>query len=102
MRRQPSQAPYAGTMKYAVLITDAASRDLEEIYDWIAEHDSAEKADYVLDRLHTNRPEHRGTPLSRLPAPELPPGMHASTARSFSNLIESFIEVMAVPMLSST
>ncbi len=34
-----------------VRITEAASRDLEEIVDWIAENDSPRKAGYVLDRL---------------------------------------------------
>jgi len=38
-------------MRYEVLITQGAERDLEEICDHIAEFDSAEKADYVLQRL---------------------------------------------------
>lgn len=38
-------------MRYEVLITQGAERDLEEIYDHIAEFDSPEKADYVLSRL---------------------------------------------------
>lgn len=38
-------------MRYEVLITEGAERDLEEIYDYIAEFDSPEKADYVLSRL---------------------------------------------------
>ena len=38
-------------MRYDVLITQGAERDLEEIYDHIAESDSPEKADYVLRRL---------------------------------------------------
>ena len=38
-------------MRYDVLITQGAERDLEEIYDHIAEFDSQEKADYVLSRL---------------------------------------------------
>ncbi len=38
-------------MRYEVLITQGAERDLEEIYDHIAECDSPEKADYVLSRL---------------------------------------------------
>lgn len=38
-------------MRYEVLITRGAERDLEEIYDHIAEFDSPEKADYVLSRL---------------------------------------------------
>ena len=38
-------------MIFALRITSAAWRDLEEIHDWIAENDSAENAGYVLDRL---------------------------------------------------
>ena len=38
-------------MRYEVLITQGAERDLEEIYDHIAEFDSQEKAEYVLSRL---------------------------------------------------
>jgi toxin ParE1/3/4 len=38
-------------VRYEVLITQGAERDLEEIYDHIAEFDSPEKAEYVLSRL---------------------------------------------------
>lgn len=38
-------------MSYKVLLTRGAERDLESIYDYIAEHDSRENADYVLDKL---------------------------------------------------
>lgn len=38
-------------MSYKVLLTESAERDLESIYDYIAEHDSPRKADYVLDKL---------------------------------------------------
>jgi toxin ParE1/3/4 len=38
-------------MRYEVLIAQGAERDLEEIYDHIAEFDSPEKAEYVLSRL---------------------------------------------------
>ena len=38
-------------MRYEVLLTAGAERDLEDIYDYIAEFDSPKKADYVLDRL---------------------------------------------------
>lgn len=38
-------------MRYEVLITEGAERDIEEIYDHIAEFDSPENADYVLSRL---------------------------------------------------
>ncbi len=38
-------------MKRKIRFTKAARQDLEEIYDWIAEHDTPAKAEYVLDRL---------------------------------------------------
>lgn len=38
-------------MRYEVLVTQGAERDLEEIHGHIAEFDSPEKADYVLSRL---------------------------------------------------
>ena len=38
-------------MRCEVLLTENAERDLEDIYSYIAEHDSREKADYVLKRL---------------------------------------------------
>lgn len=38
-------------MSYEVLLTRGAERDLEGIYDYIAEHDSQGNADYVLDKL---------------------------------------------------
>jgi toxin ParE1/3/4 len=61
-------------MNFTVRITSAACRDLMEIYDWIAEHDSPEKANYVLDRLNETAEgaaalPHRGTRVK-----ELPPG----------------------------
>ena len=62
-------------MKRPVRITAAARRDLEDIHDWVAQHDSPAKADYVLDRLITvaNR-------ISILPGrgsrpSEMPPGL---------------------------
>ena len=38
-------------MRREVLLTEDAERDLEEIYDYIAEFDSPKNADHVLDRL---------------------------------------------------
>ena len=38
-------------MRYEVRLTRAAERDVEDIYDYIAATDSAEKASAVLDRL---------------------------------------------------
>ena len=38
-------------MPFEVLLTEDAGSDLEELYDYIAEHDAPSKADYVLDRI---------------------------------------------------
>ena len=38
-------------MPFAVLLTNDAARDLDEIYDYIARHDAPQKADYVLDQI---------------------------------------------------
>ena len=38
-------------MRYAVLLTADAERDLEDLCDYIAEHDSQAAAEHVLDRL---------------------------------------------------
>lgn len=38
-------------MTYQVLLTDDASRDLEELLDYIESHDAPEKANYVLEQM---------------------------------------------------
>lgn len=38
-------------MACQVFLTDDASRDLEELYDYIESHDAPGKADYVLDQI---------------------------------------------------
>jgi len=38
-------------MPFAVLLTNDAARDLEELYDYIALHDAPQKADYVLEQV---------------------------------------------------
>jgi toxin ParE1/3/4 len=38
-------------MRFEVLLTADAAADLEEIYDYITEHDAPARADYVLDRI---------------------------------------------------
>jgi toxin ParE1/3/4 len=38
-------------MSHKVLLTESAERDVESIYDYLAEHDSPRNADYVLDKL---------------------------------------------------
>jgi len=38
-------------MSFAVLLTDSATRDLEDLYAYIAEHDAPAKAEHVLRRI---------------------------------------------------
>ena len=38
-------------MPFAVLLTNDAARDLEELYDYIALHDAPQKAGYVLAQV---------------------------------------------------
>ena len=38
-------------MRFAVLLTEQAERDLEELYDYIAAHDTPGNAARVLDRI---------------------------------------------------
>jgi toxin ParE1/3/4 len=38
-------------MRYEVLLTEGAERDLDDIYSYIAEFDSPKNADHVLERL---------------------------------------------------
>lgn len=38
-------------MAFKVLMTEDAARDLEEIYDYIVQHDTPNKADHVLKRI---------------------------------------------------
>ena len=38
-------------MSFTVLLTNDAARDLNEVYDYIAVHDSPRKADYVLEQI---------------------------------------------------
>jgi len=38
-------------MTFQVFLTDDASRDLEELYDYVESHDAPGKADYVLEQI---------------------------------------------------
>lgn len=38
-------------MVFGVYLTEDASRDLEDLYDYIESHDAPGKADYVLDQI---------------------------------------------------
>ncbi len=64
-------------MKYRVLITDAALGDLEEIYDWIREHGSPARADYVLDRVLQAAESIAALPSRGSRPRELPPATQA-------------------------
>ena len=69
-------------MTRSVRITRAARQDLEEIYHWIAEHDSAIKADHVLDRLYAAE-RIASLPGSGSRSRELPPGVMAGCRQVF-------------------
>ena len=77
-------------MNYPIRITKAARRDLEEIYTWIAEHDSVSHADHVLDRVAqiveniTTFPERGSRFPERGSRPqELRPGMRTDCRQVF-------------------
>jgi toxin ParE1/3/4 len=38
-------------MAFAVFLTNDAARDLDGLYDYITQHDAAQKADYVLEQI---------------------------------------------------
>ncbi|MDR3774135.1 MAG: type II toxin-antitoxin system RelE/ParE family toxin [Terracidiphilus sp.] len=62
-------------MTYSLRITSAAWRDLVEIHDWIAENDSLESADSVLDRLSETAESIAAMPHRGARPPELPQNM---------------------------
>ena len=70
-------------MIYPVRITSAAARDLEEIFTWIAEHDSLQNAGYVLDRLARKAESIAALPHRGLRPDELPPGMEGEYRQVF-------------------
>jgi toxin ParE1/3/4 len=70
-------------MHYQVHITLAAWRDLEEITDWIAEHDSVENAASVLNRLVEVAESLAGFPERGSRPSELPAGMAADYRQVF-------------------
>ena len=81
-------------MNFTVRITSAACRDLMEIYDWIAENDSPEKADYVLDQLSEAAESvaalpHRGTRVK-----ELPPGTEVEYRQVYFKPYRVVYEIM--------
>ena len=70
-------------MAYPVRLTGAAMHDLEQICDWIAEHDSPAKALYVLDRIAAVAEGIGRSPHAGSRPPELPPGMEAEYRQVF-------------------
>ncbi|MGO8759901.1 MAG: type II toxin-antitoxin system RelE/ParE family toxin [Terracidiphilus sp.] len=62
-------------MKYPVRITLAAKRDLEDIFDWVAQNDSPAKANYVLNRLVASANSIAALPGRGSRPSELPPGL---------------------------
>jgi toxin ParE1/3/4 len=70
-------------MIYPVRITNAACRDLTEIYDWIAENDSIEGARHVLDRLWEAAESIAAMPERGSRPKELLPGMEAEYRQIF-------------------
>jgi toxin ParE1/3/4 len=81
-------------MTYSVRMTSAAWRDLEEIYEWIAENNSPENAGYVLDRL-TEAAESIAALPSRGSRPkELPPGVRSEYRQVFFKPYRVIYEVL--------
>jgi len=70
-------------MSYAVRITSAAWRDLEEICTWITEHDSPTKAEHVLDRLSETAARIGDMPHRGSRPTELPPGTEGEYRQVF-------------------
>jgi toxin ParE1/3/4 len=70
-------------MKRPVRITAAAKRDLEEIHDWVAQHDSPAKANYVLDRLLAVANSIAALPGRGSRPSELPPGLKVDYRQVF-------------------
>ena len=41
-------------MSFSVFLTDDAARDLDDLYEYLASHDSPQKADYVLKQIESS------------------------------------------------
>ncbi len=82
-------------MSYAVRITRAALGDLEEICQWSAEHDSPEKADYVLNRLSETAAKIASMPLRGSRPGELPPDTESGFRQVFLKPYRVIYEVTA-------
>jgi toxin ParE1/3/4 len=55
-------------VSYAVLLTEDAAADLRDVYTYMAEHDSANNTEYVLDEI-----EKKFVSLRELPERGVPP-----------------------------
>jgi toxin ParE1/3/4 len=64
-------------------MTSAAWRDLEEICTWIAENDSPQNAERVLDRLSDTAARIAAMPSRGSRPPELPPGTEGEFRQIF-------------------
>lgn len=58
-------------MAYAVLLTDDAAHDLEDIYDYIAQHDAPGNADRVLTKIEEVVTRLCESPMRGVVPPEL-------------------------------
>jgi toxin ParE1/3/4 len=86
-------------MKYKIQVTDDALRDLADIYDWIADHDSPAKADYVLSRL-TETVEGIATLPYRGSRPrELSPGLQVDYRQVFFKPYRVIYEVVGTDVV---
>lgn len=82
-------------MAYPVRLTRAAAHDLQQICDWIAEHDSPAKALHVLDRIIAEAEGVGRSPHAGSRPPELPPGMEAEYRQVFFKPYRLIYEVRA-------
>ncbi len=58
-------------MPFEVLMTEDAARDLEEIYDYIARHDTQNSAEHVLEKIEAALVSLSDSPLRGVYPPEL-------------------------------
>ena len=86
-------------MIYPVRITSAARRDLEEIHAWISEHDSPEKANYVLDCLSDAAESIAALPHRGARPKELPSGMKEEYRQVFFKPYRMIYEVRRVEVV---
>jgi len=74
-------------MRFEIVLTEDAERDLEEIYDHISAFDSRQSADYVLDRLLEMTEQLTAFPERWVPPKELRSLESKNIAGYRSNLI---------------